>query len=102
MLKSLRSALQQLGYAPSNLTLNHKEKETYVIYLFNKDVKKYFEAIGSNNPKNQIKFQKWIETGTVPLNKEICDKVRLSKETQESLLNRSLDSIKYFGFGEKS
>jgi hypothetical protein len=102
LLKSLRNALQQLGYVPSNLTLNHKEKDTYVIYLFTQDVKKYFREIGSSNPKNQLKFNEWIKTGVVPLNKEIQNQVKLSRKTQESLLNKNLDSIKYFGFGEKS
>ena len=98
---SLYKALKRLNYWPS-ITVDHKEKNTLAIYLFNKDVKKYFKEIGSNNPKNKIKFQEWIETGTIPLNKEICDKVRLSKKTQEHLLNKKLDSIKYFGFGEES
>ncbi len=99
LIYSLRKALIQLGFKPSNPTINHKEKNTFTIYLFSKDVKKYFKEIGSNNPKNQIKFKKWIETGIVPLNTEIENEIRLSKEIQESLLGKSLDTIKIAGYG---
>ena len=94
---SLYNALVRLNYRPS-ITVDHKDKNTLAIYFFNKDVKKYFQEIGSSNPKNKIKFQKWIETGIVPLNIEIEKEIRLTKEIQEKLLGKKLDSIKYNGF----
>ncbi len=71
LIKSLKEALEQLGFKPSKICLNNRKKKTYLIYLFDKDVKKYFQEIGSSNPKNKIKFRRWIEEGKVPLNKEI-------------------------------
>ena len=98
LVDSLQEALKQLGFKPAR-TIDHKEKNTHALYLFSNDVKKYFIEIGSNNPKNQIKSQMWTETGIVPLNVEIENKIRLSKEVQESISGRSLDSIKIVGFG---
>jgi DNA-binding transcriptional regulator WhiA len=95
---SLFTALTQFGYRPAR-TIDHKEKKTHALYLFSKDVKKYFDEIGSSNPKNQLKFRKWIENGIVPLNIEIEEEVRLSKSVQEELLGKKLDSIKIVGFG---
>ena len=71
LIQSLRSALIQLGFNPSQICINHEEKGTFQLYLFNKDVKKYFKEIGSNNPKNNLKFKTWIEEGMVPLNKDL-------------------------------
>ncbi len=100
VVNSLQKALIHLGFKPAR-TIDHKEKNTYALYLFTNDVKKYFQEIGSNNPKNQIKFKRWTETGIVPLNTEIEKEVKLSKEIQESLLGKSLDSIKIYGYGAK-
>ena len=97
MVWSLYKALTQLKYRPS-ITVDHKEKNTLAIYLFDKDVKKYFEEVGSNNPKNNIKFNNWIENGVVPLNKEIENQVKLSKKVQEKLLGKGLEDVKISGF----
>lgn len=74
LIQSLRNALIQLGFKPSKITINHREKGTFELYLFDKDVKKYFKEIGSSNPKNNLKFEIWIKTGVLPLNKEIAYK----------------------------
>lgn len=97
IIDSLQRALTQMGYKPSR-TIDHKEKNTDALYLFSKDVKRYFTEIGSSNPKNQLKFTRWIETGIVPLNIEIEKEVRLTKEVQEALLGKSIDDIKFCGF----
>lgn len=101
LIQSLYLALKQLGYKPCT-TIDHKEKNTFAIYLFSNDVKKYFNEVGSSNPKNQIKFKQWIEAGVVPLNSEIEKNVRLTREVQEKILNKNLDSLKIFGFGAES
>ena len=98
IIDSLELALIQLGFKPAR-TIDHKEKNTRALYLFSNDVKKYFEEIGSNNPKNQLKFKNWIKTGIVPLNKDIAHKIRLTRIAQEKLLGKSLDTIKIVGFG---
>ena len=64
----------KLGYKPSNIGINHLEFNTFQLYLFNRDVKKYFREIGSNNPKNNIKFEEWINKGMMPSNSEIFGK----------------------------
>ena len=79
--------------------MNHVEADTRTIYLFSSDVKRYFSEIGSSNPKNQVKFQQWIERGIVPLNIEIENQVKLTREIQEKILGKNLDSIKISGFG---
>ena len=98
---SLQCALLQLGFKPVR-TMDHKEKNTHALYLFSSDVKKYFDEIGSSNPKNQLKFKKWIENGAIPLNIEIEEEIRLSKNVQEELLGKKLDSIKILGFGARN
>lgn len=70
LIKSLALALEKLGYNP-RITINHKRRNILTLYLFSYDVKKYFEEIGSSNLKNQIKFEKWIKEGIVPLNREL-------------------------------
>ena len=74
LIKSLRFGLIKLGYKPSNIGINHLEFNTFQLYLFNRDVKKYFREIGSNNPKNNIKFEEWINKGMMPSNSEIFGK----------------------------
>ncbi|MFC1649005.1 hypothetical protein ACFL1B_06150, partial [Nanoarchaeota archaeon] len=69
LINSLEKALIHLGFKPA--IVYNKKRDIYNIYLFTEDVKKYFEEIGSNNPKNNIKFQKWLENGVMPLNSEI-------------------------------
>lgn len=101
LIKSLRRALIHLGFKPSRSTINHKEKCTWTIYLFSEDVKKYHLEIGFKNPKNIIKYERWIETGIVPLNSEIEADTRLPKEVQEQLLGKKLDSLKIYGYGAK-
>ena len=71
LIESLRGALKQLEFKPSKICLNNRKKKTYLIYLFDNDVRKYFQEVGSSNPKNKIKFRQWVEEGIVPLNKEI-------------------------------
>jgi len=100
LIYSLHKALKKLGFNPSNITINHKEKNTHALYLFNKDVKKYFNEIGSNNPKNQIKFNYWIQKGKVPLNFEIEKEVKLKDKEQERLLNKKTSEIKIIGVGK--
>jgi DNA-binding transcriptional regulator WhiA len=100
IIDSLEKALKQLNYNPIR-TIDHKEKNTHAIYLFSKDVKKYFNEIGSSNPKNKIKFRHWVETGIVPLNMEIEKEVRLSDEIQENLIKKKLNEVKIVGYGAK-
>ena len=40
-----------------------------------------------------------MKTGVIPINVEIKNEIRLSKEVQEFLLGKSLDSIKIVGYG---
>jgi len=93
LIDSLYKALTQLGYNPC-VTIDYKKKDTKAIYLFSKDVKKYFQEIGSNNPKNRIKYEFWINKGAVPLNKEIEDKIKLTTLEQEKLLGKKLLILK--------
>ncbi|MBW2977078.1 hypothetical protein KY347_06555 [Candidatus Woesearchaeota archaeon] len=71
LIHSLHTALVQLGFNPSKITINHKEKGTFELYLFGGEVKKYFKEIGSSNPKNNLKFKAWVEEGVIPLNRDI-------------------------------
>ncbi|MBI2129670.1 LAGLIDADG family homing endonuclease [Candidatus Woesearchaeota archaeon] len=73
LIQSLRNALIQLGFKPSQITINHKERNTLELYLFDRDVRLYFKEIGSSNPKNNLKFETWVKEGKVPLNKEMTN-----------------------------
>jgi len=71
LIQSLRSALIQLGFNPSQISINNREKGTFQLYLFDGDIRKYFKEIGSSNPKNNFKFKTWIKEGIMPLNREM-------------------------------
>ena len=71
LIKSLRNALLNLKFNPSKICLNNKRKRTFQLYLFDKEIKKYFKDIGSSNPKNNLKFKVLIKEGIMPSNKEI-------------------------------
>ena len=93
LIDSLYKALKQLGYNPCT-TIDYKSKNTKAIYLFTDDVRRYFKEIGSNNPKNQVKYKEWVKNGIVPLNIEIEDEVKLTDSEQERLLGRKLVPLK--------
>jgi len=97
LINSLYLALKKLGYNPC-VTIDYKSKNTKAIYLFSKDVKKYFKEICSNNPKNKLKYEQWIKNGIVPLNKDIEHEVKLTDSEQEMLLGRKLIPLKVHKF----
>ncbi len=62
LIYSVKKAFEILGFKPRLARDKHK----YIIYLFTEDVKKYFSEIGSNNLKNNLKYDFWLKEGKVP------------------------------------
>src|SRR3989344_2146034 len=73
LISSLKEAFLKLGYNPK--FCKYGTRDGYVLFLFTKEVEKYFKEIGSNNNKNILKFKLWKETGRVPKNNEILDEI---------------------------
>lgn len=69
LINSVKKAFKTLGFHPKLA----KDKHKYIIYIFTEDVKKYFSEIGSNNLKNNLKYNFWIREGKVP-NHDIISK----------------------------
>ncbi len=67
LFNSIKLAFEKLGFKYSSSTKGN----TLSVYLFNEGVKRYFKEIGSKNPKNNIKFQCWLNKGILPTNEEI-------------------------------
>lgn len=69
LILSVNKALLQLGFNPRRS--NNKTRKVQTLYLFGEQVEKYFDKIGSSNPKNKLKFNMWKENGIMPKNSEI-------------------------------
>lgn len=66
LLKSVKHAFDVLGFKVSA----HSEG----IWLFKKDlIHRFFEEVGSNNPKHYVKYDIWRSIGVVPKNEEVFD-----------------------------
>jgi transcriptional regulator with XRE-family HTH domain len=64
LLNSVRNAFASLGFRVSQ---NQRG-----IRLYQRDcIHRFFEEIGSNNPKHFVKYEIWRSTGVVPTNEEI-------------------------------
>jgi hypothetical protein len=72
LINSLFKALTFLGYKPK-ISKEKVRQGKYKLYLFTEDSKKYYEEIGFNNPKNNIKFEHWLKYGNIPNHSEIED-----------------------------
>jgi hypothetical protein len=86
LVDSLENGLKQLRYKPCR-TIDHKSKNTHALYLFTEDVKRYFKEIGSNNPKNKIKFEEWSEKGIMPLNIDIQSRIKSTINPEIKIIN---------------
>ncbi len=69
LIESLEKGFKKLSYAPKRSY--EKNRDIYKLYLFDKDVRRYFKEIGFNNPKHRTKFDRWIRHGFVPLNRDL-------------------------------
>lgn len=64
LLNSVQNAFESLGFRVSR---NQKGVELYR----REQIHRFFEEVGSHNPKHFMKYETWISTGVVPSNKEI-------------------------------
>ncbi len=59
----VENSLIRLGYKPSK---TKKSSGNIILYLFNKDIDTYFKEIGTNNYKNQLKYNIWKRDKIMP------------------------------------
>lgn len=71
LIKSLKIGLKILGFSP--ILSKQKNRDVLTIYLFGKQVDKYFKEIGFSNQKNKIKYSIWKKKGITPKNSEISE-----------------------------
>jgi len=69
LLNSLYSALRQLGYKAIM-------KKSCIKICKKKEIRKFFNEIGSNNPQKQLKYQIWLKEGKVPNNDRIIEELK--------------------------
>ena len=67
LILSLKEALGLLNFNPKV----GKNNRNYCLYLFGKEVTKYWKEIGFSNSKNILKYNYWLKHNRIPLNKEL-------------------------------
>ncbi len=69
LISSLIHALKILKFNPK--LSKQKKRNMLTVYLFGKEIDKYFKEIGFSNKKNNLKYSIWKKKGIMPKNSEI-------------------------------